>query len=76
MSGPSNVYFHIFLENPSTLLFECVQRRMMLLRMDSVKLHWDAFKSMSDIVKIHLKRLPFQTPLFQLFLSTNDLNLY
>ena len=53
MSEPSNVYFHVFHENPFTLPFECVQHRMMTFRMESVNLHWDAFKRMSDVPKIH-----------------------
>ena len=51
MSGPSNVYFHVFHENLFTFPFACVQRRMMTFQMDIDKLHCDAFKSMSDIHK-------------------------
>ena len=43
--------------------------------MNSVKLHWDAFKSMSDIHKIHLQRLGLPIALFHLILSTNELYL-
>ena len=57
MTGPSNVYFEIFHDNPFPFPFECVQRRIMTFRMDIVKLHQDAFKSMSDVYKIHLERL-------------------
>ena len=79
MSTSSNVYFHVFHENPFTFPFECVQRRMITFRMDSVKLHWDAFKSMSDVHKIHLQCLGLPIPavwLFYLILSTNDLYFY
>ena len=76
MSGLSNVYFHVFCENPFTFPLECVQRHMMTFRMDSVKLHWDAFKSLPDVHKIHLQRLGLPIPLFHLMLSTNDLYLY
>ena len=55
ISAPSNIYFHVFHENPFIFQSECVQRRMMTMRMDSVKLHWDAFKSMSHIHKINLQ---------------------
>ena len=54
MSGPSNVCFHVLHENPFTFPFECVQRCMMTFRMDTVKLHSNAFKSMSDVRNIHL----------------------
>ena len=70
MSGPSKVYFHLFHENPFISPFECVQRRMMTFRMGTVNLHWDAFKSTSDVQKIHLQRLGLPIPLFQLILST------
>ena len=62
ISTPSYVYFHVFHENPFTFPFECVQHRMMTFRRDSVKLHWDAFKSMSDVHKIHLQRLGLPIP--------------
>ena len=55
MSAPSNIYFHVFHENPFTFPFECVQRRMVTFGMDSVKLHWDAFKSISNVHRIHLQ---------------------
>ena len=35
----------------------CLQRRTMTFRMNSAKLHWDAFKSRSDVYKINLQRL-------------------
>ena len=46
MPVSSNTYFDVFHENPFTFQLECVQRCMMAFRMDSVKLHCDAFKSM------------------------------
>ena len=65
MSGPSNVYFHVFLKNPFTFRFECAQRRMMTFRMDSIKLQGNALKSLSDVHKIHLHRRGLQILLFQ-----------
>ena len=47
-----------------------VQRRKMTFRIDTVKLHRDAFKTMSDVHKIHLQRLGLSIPLFRLILST------
>ena len=38
MSELSNVYFHVFHENPFTLQFDCVQRFMITFPMGSVKL--------------------------------------
>ena len=76
MSEPSNVCFHVFHKNPFTFPFECVQRRMMTFRMESVNLHWDAFKRMSDVPKIHWQRPGLLIPLFHLILSTNAFYLY
>ena len=59
MPGPSNVYFRVLHKNPFTFPFECVQRCMMAFRMDTVKLHRDAFKSMSDVHKIYFHLLDF-----------------
>ena len=53
MPGPSNVYFRLLHKNPFTFPFECVQRCMMAFRMDAVKLHQDAFKSMPDVHEIY-----------------------
>ena len=76
MSLPSDVYFHVFHKNLFTFPFKCVQRRMMTFRMDSAKLHWDAFKNLSDVHKVHIKRLGLEIPLFYLILSINELYLY
>ena len=62
MSTTSIVYFHVFHENQFAFPFECVQRRMMTFLMDIIKLHWDTFKSMSDVHKIHLQRLGLPIP--------------
>ena len=45
---------------------------MIPFQMGSVKLHWLALKSLSDVYKTHLQRFPI--PLFHLILLTNDLN--
>ena len=66
MPGPSNVYFRVLHENPFTFPFECVQRCMMAFRMDAVKLHRDAFKSMSDVHKIYWQHLGLPLALFHL----------
>ena len=63
MSGPSNVYFHAFHENPFTFSLGCLQRRMMKSRMDSVNSHRDAFEGLPDVHKIHLQRLALPIPL-------------
>ena len=52
MSEPSNLYFHVIHENLFTFSFECVQRRMMTFREDSVKLHWDALKACLMFLKL------------------------
>lgn len=69
MSGPSKVYFHVLNNNPFTFSFECVQHHIMTLQMDTVKLHLDAFKSMSDVNKIPFQRLGLPMPFLILFLS-------
>ena len=70
MSGPSSMSFHVLHENMFTFLFECVHRRMMKFRMDTVKLNWDAFESMSEFHKIALQRVGLPIRLFYLILST------
>ena len=70
MSGLSSMSFHVLHENMFTFLFECVHRRMMKFRMDTVKLNWDAFESISDFHKIPLQRLGLPIRLFYLILST------
>ena len=47
-----------------------VQRRQMTFRIDTVKLHRDAFKTMPDVHKIHLQRLGLSIPLFRVIRST------
>ena len=73
MSTPSNVYYHAFHENPFTFPFRCVQRHM-TFQMDSVNLHWDPFKSLSEVHKIHLKRLVYIESLFHFWTPENFKN--
>ena len=60
MSTPLNVHYHAFHENPFTFPFKCVQRHM-TFQMDSVNLHLEPFKSLSEVHKIYLKRLGLPT---------------
>ena len=71
MSGPSDIYFHVFHENPFTFPFECIQRHMI-----TCQVALGCFKSMSDFHKIHLQRLGLPIPFSYLILLTNDLHLY
>ena len=67
MFPPSNVYFHVFHENPFPFLFECVQRCMITFQVDSSKLHWDGFKSISDVDEIYFQYLKVPIPAVKCF---------
>ena len=54
---PSNVYFHVFHENPFVSPFSCIQKKLVSFRKDYLKVHWSAFVNMSDFQMMHLKSL-------------------
>ena len=54
---PSNVYFHVFHENPFVSPFSCIQNKLVSFYKDYLKVHWSAFANMPDFQKMHLKSL-------------------
>ena len=62
ISTPSNIYFYAMHENLCAFPLECVQCRMVSFRVENIKLHWDAFKSMFNTHNVYLQCLGINIP--------------
>ena len=56
---PSNFYFHVFHEKPFVSPFFYIQKKLISIRKDYLKVHWSSFVNMSDFQKMRLKSLGF-----------------
>ena len=62
-SSPSNVYFHVQVDNSFCSPFECVRRKLVTFKVDHVQIHVNAINHLSDSHEVLLRRIkvPFST---------------
>ena len=56
-SSPSNVYFHVQVDNPFCSPYECMERKLVTFKVDRVQIHVNAIDHLSDTHKVLLRRI-------------------